>query len=810
MKYPLAVLLIFCASVASAATFTAVQSGDWSAPSTWGLSGSATCHTTVPCMTDASNAGDTVLIPDKYTVTCGATGDETCSVGTSPASASTNVLAFSSSTGGGGLHVCGKTPTAGCTGGTNGSVLIYAGSIGWSASGSSQGTFIFDPGSTLQYDSSWAGTPGSVAYVISTKSTAGATSDAIWAINGTSSNHVTFQGDSFYSSRRKSSACTSPGSCLGGVVGYNGGSYNESGCGTVTYLDMSNFQGGWNSNIYQLCSTSISYSTFTNTGAMTAAAVPSGNKNWSLAYASFSNCRTNCLSFTGNATNTGSFSIKNAVFDSYVAYGAITQPNFAVQNILITSGSNNGQLGQYPGFQNVASGTADQIFIYNNAVITGTLRNLYSLLPVQAVTNSVFWREMNNEPSTTGSIHPGGFTHYLAATPSITNKVLYNVYGAAGSCLNSGDDCFFSGNWTNPPASGTYNYLFAQNVLLCDAYGHGSFSSVHASGTSHILITVENNTNCASAYNLTNPGPNDLESGSISTEASPSTPTFSTIDSNLFHQVSGGYAIAEISAAAALTGAATNISNNAVYNTNTSATPICSYCAGWAVTGPVNDLAVLNREAVTVEPNRSVPLFDLEYLAPAGLFGAAYTIPGGSCSTLAQCLTNYYAATEPNWQGMWSTGAGNNIHGDGKFHAGDVTCDSQFGIYGGSTTCWRCIQQNVPSSTNPSPTGNRPLSGFDSSNVYYGYAAYWELAYLAFARASVAAGTIYSDGALPSLVDTSANPLTTYFVGLLNAWLRHGMTSMEPSLWNGCLNGKECGARSLANIQHIPPPAAVN
>jgi hypothetical protein len=122
--------------------------------------------------------------------------------------------------------------------------------------------------------------------------------------------------------------------------------------------------------------------------------------------------------------------------------------------------------------------------------------------------------------------------------------------------------------------------------------------------------------------------------------------------------------------------------------------------------------------------------------------------------------------------------------------------DSQTGVFGGKTTYWRCTQAHTASSL------NRPVTGIDAANPYRGHEAFWEEAYLPWFRAAVTAGTQYTDGAI------GAN--NVYVVGLLNAWLRQGMTSMEPRLWNGCLNGKECGAIQLTVIQHIPPPAAVN
>ena len=49
---------------------------------------------------------------------------------------------------------------------------------------------------------------------------------------------------------------------------------------------------------------------------------------------------------------------------------------------------------------------------------------------------------------------------------------------------------------------------------------------------------------------------------------------------------------------------------------------------------------------------------------------------------------------------------------------------------------------------------------------------------------------MFSEGAVPQLTDINGNPEPMHMIGLLNAWLRQGMATMEPQLWNGCLNGK--------------------
>ncbi len=55
------------------------------------------------------------------------------------------------------------------------------------------------------------------------------------------------------------------------------------------------------------------------------------------------------------------------------------------------------------------------------------------------------------------------------------------------------------------------------------------------------------------------------------------------------------------------------------------------------------------------------------------------------------------------------------------------------------------------------------------------------------------------------LTDYLGNPEPMHMIGLLNAWLRQGHITMEPTLWRGCLTGNECGLYR-ANNQHMPLP----
>jgi hypothetical protein len=184
------------------------------------------------------------------------------------------------------------------------------------------------------------------------------------------------------------------------------------------------------------------------------------------------------------------------------------------------------------------------------------------------------------------------------------------------------------------------------------------------------------------------------------------------------------------------------------------------------------DTTITGRLPNLIEPGRSVPLFDTEYLIPTGL------LP----------LTTYTSA--PGWKSAWTTST--------SYSVGDIVSLTDGTVFNGRTTYWRCIQAHTSGAT------NEPILAFDSSNPYRQAIAYWELAYLAWMRPIVLANTTY-DFHCGGLLFVACPSPHTYITGLLNAWVRQGMTSMETTLWSGCLSGKECGAVALKPIQHLPP-----
>ena len=422
----------------------------------------------------------------------------------------------------------------------------------------------------------------------------------------------------------------------------------------------------------------------------------------------------------------------------------------------------NANPGLYAGLFVPDSSTYDQIFFLQSIAVTGTSAPAAGNkmgIPV-SLTNSVLW-----VPLTLSSAH-----HLNAFTGSFTDSNssgsfawTNNVMGTMGIQAPS----IAGVNMGGTPGTAS-TFAFSGNVELCGYNGYGTVPQLFLDNgnIASVTITDHNNTSCAWNTNLAT---DQSPMGNVGAEGfTLAAGTVASINSNLYFRNDAGGPIAEVcdavNAGYAATPWITLLTNNAIFNTNTAATPVCANSTSWIVTGPQNDVVVQSRPPVLVEPNRSLPLFDSEYLTPAGILN-----------------TSSYSAT------TWTSG--------NSYSVGNYVSDSQAGVWGGKTTYWRCIQAHTAGTT------NRPVTGVDSSNPYYGQNGYWELAFMPWMRSAILAGTTYTDGAI--------NANGVYAVGLLNAWLRQGMTSMEPSLWNGCLSGAECGAIQLTPIQHLPPPAAV-
>jgi hypothetical protein len=482
------------------------------------------------------------------------------------------------------------------------------------------------------------------------------------------------------------------------------------------------------------------------------------------------------------------------------ALGTFT--NWRYNNLFFSCAVDGGRQGASVGLASTDAGTYDQIFVYHNCYSLGTTEvSGTSQTPVNAVSNSIFWLERNTWRQ---GQHNHTFYNYWNKV-NLNQATMHAQTTVFGSPNLNGDNGAVTntGGGGNPPSLTQWN--ISGNVNLCGYNGIGSsnLNWLTSSGTTLpagvLAIYAQNNSACTgitNATNFTSPSNTKLSAGAFLGEKD-NFPTganaaYKSIDSNLFFRLGAAGPIAEAcdSTAGIQAGSIAYLGYNAVVNTTATYLPaICVSSAAWTVTGPLNDQLILNRAPVMVDAYRTVPLFDVNYLIPAGLMRA-----------------DYYTS-DPNWQGAWTTGPSG--HGDGKYHVGDVVSLADPSAWNSTTTYWRCIATHTPTSA------LKPLVGQDPANPYAGYAPYWELAYLKWFRNAVQTAQIFSDGAVRPLTDVNGNLEAMYAIGLLNAWLRQGFVTMEPTIWGSCSHDQgatltECGAVPLAPIQHIPPPAAVN
>lgn len=73
-KWLLAIVLLSATLGMGQATYTLAGNGNWHTTGTWTHTGSPSCSTAYPCSPGDANyvsgGGDTVILPDQYTVTC--------------------------------------------------------------------------------------------------------------------------------------------------------------------------------------------------------------------------------------------------------------------------------------------------------------------------------------------------------------------------------------------------------------------------------------------------------------------------------------------------------------------------------------------------------------------------------------------------------------------------------------------------------------------------------------------------------------------------------------------------------------------
>ena len=745
--------------------FTAVATGDWQSTTTWGTSGSG-CHIAYPCMTDSGSQGDTVTMPDGLTVTCG-TG-ETCSVGNSP---STNavVMTQSHTTGAGGFVV-----------GT-GATFIYAGSVTLYT-----GSFTLDAGSTVQYDSSWSTASTTAAYYFLTHNTS--YSPVTWTVSGTSGSHVTWQGDS-YSSPQKDSGICAQYACEAGSIGYIGTSSIQAdiGYGTYSYFDVDNIGGssygsgtlGWLISVSSPSAygnVTLSNVNVSGSGPMRVM-VQSSNAAGSIAITSiaFTNCTDTravdgCFiygPYASGDTGAGTYTVTGLTADGYinVAVGAEASP-WVLRDVFLWAGTAGGNPGQEAGFDNTNGATYDQVFVDHDTWYLGTTDTEINTYEPSNLSNSVFWDEhVANDHhhfilQDYGEVGSSGGPYYISNS----------VFGALGTTTTQQISA-----WTGFGSPATLStYFYNGDVALC---GYGGTGTVMMPGaylnqtTLNLSITESKNTYC----NTSNPGGNQPSQGAAGFESItiPSA-TIASIDSNLeFCDVVGGCAISTVQSPAdssASTTAITFEGTNAAINASSY---VQQYSGNNFVQTFGTDTAISGRLPALVEPTRSVPLFDTEYLFQEGLLTlASYSVVGA-----------------------WTSGT--------NYTVGQVVSFSNSSVFNGRTTYWRCIVAHTAGST------NEPVLGVDAANPYQEATGFWEEAYLSWIRTNVLANNTFDTQCAALLFVACPSP-HTYAPGLLAAWLRQGFVSMEPWLWNTGTSGVEIGAVALKPIQHLPPSAGVN
>ncbi len=533
------------------------------------------------------------------------------------------------------------------------------------------------------------------------------------------------------------------------------------------------------------------------------------NSRYTLPPSSFNPAAMGCLDVKESSTTAAVFSINNAYMDCSVNQLSLSAQYgvFTWRNVEMYRSPNGVNPGLYAGISNGGGVSPTDLFdeyyvypaIYNTGgVETGVAR---PLIPVFALINSILW-----SPKTgVGGTHLITFTAGIQFLPASGNLVIKNnVWGAMGVNTSSGQvaQLVTSLSFGAPGLPRNANLIDTGNVTLCDQWGYSSIGFAGGRWTgavaTHTLTeTIEQNTACSAVIgglaDIAGNGDNTGSEGAIGFEGPVTQSGFMSVDSNLFWNLLN-LAVPEVCGSDNPNFDAPNqpvliLTNNAVANTNTTSPPICNdggagNASQWVVTGPQNDITMLNHLPVMVDGRRSPITFDIDYLIPSGTMGGV----------VGQSPATYWAGN--GLTGAWSSGT--------NYAVGNIVSDSQTGLWGSKTTYWRCIQSHTAG------TINRPATGVDPANIFLDQSAYWEPAYMQFFRQQVYLGTVFYEGAVPQLTDINGNPEPMHMIGLLNAWLRQGMTSMEPQLWNGCLNGRECGAIQRTAIQHIPPPAAVN
>ena len=826
--------ILLLATIAGAQTFTATADGDWNNPATWGRSGSATCHTNIPCMTDTYSAGpangDTVSLAG-YNVTCSISG-ETCSVGNSP---SANLSACTIAGGASLIDTTGGSLTLG-----NGATFIYAGPVCLAF-----GNQNIQQGARIFHDSSWASGPTNYSFVDS----ASGSSASTWTFGQSGGTRVFWQGDSYYSpnscrlsGQGCSANCSTPGvsACKSGPLG--GSTSGESGKVIAYNLTLANV--GTNGNAwvsYLVNSQNIVFSGLVmyNSGQLNLRT--GGNKSITIdrSYLTATSASVNCIQFPNGTSGTGGIVISNSYLECPIGLATGAYTSYKWINVVCKTSWNAGS--QYTaGVSNLRpclqggtdSASHDQVLYYIdpwNSTNTEQSAAKGNIDPV-ALTNSVVWGNSN----TVNNTHVHRMSHGWAGLVNGPWVQAYNVAGTLGvvnATAANEQAQYGEPSGGNPAAGSAFNLSAFGNIDVCGSNGRSSMGqltlALNLDTTANVAADSVNfyqNTSCASQPTLTFAAPNN--NGYITAESNNLMPNMVNANANIFFRNDGlGVgSVPEISASSVKQNFVNappfhNLNYNAVYNTRTAeaaSAPCGTYantCA-WVTNPPqaTTEIIVPATNPAFVDAGRSLPMFS-EYLDASGLYPyanyqSAQTIDLG----VSTCTTNY--------RGAWSSSTSYNpcdiVYVDG-------TVPGYSGVYNGRRSYWICKVAHTAGAT------NQPITGFDSANIYLGPAQVWEDAWLsmwmkpnvlaatAFGGASCTNPQFCNDGSLPSLYNSS----TIYPVGLLNLWLRQGFTNMDPRLWGarqgtaGCSRDGgntfvECGAMPQPSVRHIPPAAAVN
>jgi hypothetical protein len=313
-------------------------------------------------------------------------------------------------------------------------------------------------GCTIQHDSSWAGAPTTAAYTwVWLDGTSGASS---YSMVGTSGSHITWQGDSYYASTRKSGACTTAGSCLSGAINFVTGSLCPAnvGYGTFTYVDFKSIGGTTNGTVpvaycYSSGTTTANGGatwtnvTFTNSGNVQFSITSTTDANNIIinglsllgCTATSGSSLSGCLRLGGSGANqgAGSYSITGLVADGPVnAFSNANDGSVVWKNAFLYNGyaSCAGATCAGGGFLNPDGGSYDQIFIDQNFWVTGnTPPNYYSILPPN-LSNSLCWADLvaNSTASNTHFVLCK-FLNTTIGNTATSYSVKNNVMGGLGS-----------------------------------------------------------------------------------------------------------------------------------------------------------------------------------------------------------------------------------------------------------------------------------------------------------------------------------------------------------------------------------------